>query len=303
MRLEELTLKKRMSKQKLETIGKVITFICTVFMCAVVFTILLMVSQKGLATFFVDGVSPLDFLFKTKWLPSKTDELGHAFVGALPMIVGSVAVTMLSAVFATPLSVGAAIFMVEISPKFGKKILQPVIELLVGIPSVVYGLIGLSVVVPAMSMFGGTGFGILSASIVLAIMILPTMTSLTVDAIKAVPDYYRQGALGLGATRWQMISKVILRSAKTGILTALVMGMTRAFGEAMAVQMVIGNTAVTPNSLITPASTITSILTLSMGNTITGMLENNVLWTLALVLLVMSVLFISIVKKIDRGNR
>lgn len=298
-----MLLKKRISKQKLETIGKIITFLCTFLMCAVVFTIILMVTQKGLATFFVDNISPFDFLFKTKWLPSKVDDMGNAFVGALPMIVGSVAVTVLSAIFATPLAVGTAIFMVEISPKFGKKVLQPVIELLAGIPSVVYGLVGLSVIVPTVRLFGGTGFGILSASLVLSIMILPTMTSLTIDALQAVPDYYRQGALGLGATRWQMIYKVVLRSAKTGILTALVMGMTRAFGEAMAVQMVIGNTAIMPTSLITPASTITSILTLSMGNTITGMLENNVLWTLALILLMMSVIFISIVKKIDKGNR
>ncbi|MBF0780143.1 MULTISPECIES: phosphate ABC transporter permease subunit PstC [unclassified Granulicatella] len=292
---------KRISKQTLEKIGKYITFICTIILAIIVFTIILMVAQRGLSTFFADGVNPLDFLLKTKWLPSSVDENGQSYVGALPMIIGSVAVTLLSAIFATPFAVGAAIFMVEISPKFGKKVLQPVIELLVGIPSVVYGLIGLTMIVPMIrGVFGGTGFGILSASIVLAIMILPTMTSLTVDALQAVPQYYRQGALGLGATRWQMIYKVVLRSAKTGILTALVMGMTRAFGEAMAVQMVIGNTAIVPNSFITPASTVTSILTLSMGNTITGTLENNVLWTLALVLLCMSIIFIFIVKRIGR---
>lgn len=290
---------KRMDKQRLERIGKTVTFVCTLLMSFVVFTIILMVAQKGLSTFFVDQVNPLDFLLKTKWLPSATDEQGNAFVGALPMIVGSVAVTVLSALIATPFAIGAAIFMVDISPK-GKKLLQPVIELLVGIPSVVYGLIGLSVIVPFIRQFGGTGFGVLSSALVLSIMILPTMTSLTVDALAAVPDYYRQGALGLGATRWQMIYKVVLRSAKPGVLTALVMGMTRAFGEALAVQMVIGNTAVMPTSLVTPASTLTSILTLSMGNTITGMLENNVLWSLALILLIMSVIFISIVKRIAR---
>lgn len=290
---------KRMDKQRLERIGKTVTFICTLLMSVVVFTIILMVAQRGLSTFVIDGVNPLDFLFKTKWLPSATDESGNAFVGALPMIIGSVAVTVLSAIIATPFALGAAIFMVDISPK-GKKILQPVIELLVGIPSVVYGLIGLSVIVPFVRQFGGTGFGVLSSSLVLSIMILPTMTSLTVDALASVPNHYRQGALGLGATRWQMIYKVVLRSAKPGVLTALVMGMTRAFGEALAVQMVIGNTAVIPNSLVTPASTLTSILTLSMGNTITGMLENNVLWSLALILLIMSVVFISIVKRIAR---
>lgn len=299
-----MKLAKRLPKQQLEKIGKTVTFICTAVLSIVVFTIILMVAQRGLSTFMKDGVNPFDFLFKTRWLPSKTDALGNAFVGALPMIIGSVLVTVLSACIATPFAVGAAIFMVEISPKLGKKVLQPVVELLVGIPSVVYGLIGLTVIVPFVrGVFGGTGFGVLSAAIVLSVMILPTMTSLTVDAIRSVPDVYRQGALGLGATRWQMIYKVVLRSAKSGILTALVLGMTRAFGEALAVQMVIGNTAIIPTSLITPASTVTSILTLSMGNTITGSLENNVLWSLALVLLVMSIVFIGIVKRIERKGK
>ncbi|NEW62592.1 phosphate ABC transporter permease subunit PstC [Granulicatella sp. zg-ZJ] len=295
--------KKRIPKRTLEKIGKTITFLCTLLMGIVVFTIILMVAQRGLSTFFVDGVSPVDFLFKTKWLPSSTDANGQAYVGALPMIIGSVSATLLAILIAAPFAIGAAVFMVEISPKFGKKFLQPVIELLVGIPSVVYGLIGLSVIVPFVRSFGGTGFGILSSAFVLSVMILPTVTSLTVDALNAVPDYYRQGALGLGATRWQMIYHVVLRSAKSGILTALVMGMTRAFGEALAVQMVIGNTAVIPKSLVTPASTITSILTLSMGNTIFGSLENNVLWSLALLLLMMSIIFIAIVKRIDKKGR
>ncbi|NEW66697.1 phosphate ABC transporter permease subunit PstC [Carnobacteriaceae bacterium zg-84] len=295
--------KKRIPKRTLEKIGKTITFLCTLLMGIVVFTIILMVAQRGLSTFFVDGVSPVDFLFKTKWLPSSTDANGQAYVGALPMIIGSVSATLLAILIAAPFAMGAAVFMVEISPKFGKKFLQPVIELLVGIPSVVYGLIGLSVIVPFVRSFGGTGFGILSSAFVLSVMILPTVTSLTVDALNAVPDYYRQGALGLGATRWQMIYHVVLRSAKSGILTALVMGMTRAFGEALAVQMVIGNTAVIPTSLVTPASTITSILTLSMGNTIFGSLENNVLWSLALLLLMMSIIFIAIVKRIDKKGR
>ncbi|MBS4750756.1 phosphate ABC transporter permease subunit PstC [Carnobacteriaceae bacterium zg-ZUI78] len=295
--------KKRIPKRTLEKIGKTITFLCTLLMGIVVFTIILMVAQRGLSTFFVDGVSPVDFLFKTKWLPSSTDANGQAYVGALPMIIGSISATLLAILIAAPFAIGAAVFMVEISPKFGKKFLQPVIELLVGIPSVVYGLIGLSVIVPFVRSFGGTGFGILSSAFVLSVMILPTVTSLTVDALNAVPDYYRQGALGLGATRWQMIYHVVLRSAKSGILTALVMGMTRAFGEALAVQMVIGNTAVIPTSLVTPASTITSILTLSMGNTIFGSLENNVLWSLALLLLMMSIIFIAIVKRIDKKGR
>lgn len=295
---------KRIEKKRLEKIGQTVTLLCTIVMAFIVFTIIVMVAQRGLSTFIDSSINIFDFLFKTKWLPSAQDVNGKAYVGALPMIIGSIGVTLLSALFATPFAVGAAIFIVELSLKLGKRVLQPAVELLVGVPSVVYGLIGLSVIVPFIrTIVGGTGFGILSASIVLSVMILPTMTSLSVDALKAVPQSYRQGALGLGATRWQMIYKVVLRSAKSNILSALVMGMTRAFGEALAVQMVIGNTAIVPNSLVTPASTITSILTLSMGNTISGMLENNVLWTLALILLMMSITFISLVKRIERKGK
>lgn len=295
--------KRIMPKKQLEQLGKWLTLGCTILLSLVVLTIIFMVAQKGLATFVIDGVSLIEFLFGLRWLPSAVDAFNRPFVGALPMIVGSFSVTVLSAAIATPFAIGAAVFMVEISPKFGKKILQPTIELLVGIPSVVYGLIGLSVIVPFVRSFGGTGFGVLSAALVLSVMILPTMTSLTVDAIKAVPQHYRQGALGLGATRWQMIYRVVLRSARSGILSALVLGMTRAFGEALAVQMVIGNTAQIPTTLVTPAATLTSILTMSMGNTITGTLENNVLWSLALILLLMSLFFISMVRMIDRKGQ
>jgi len=126
--------------------------------------------------------------------------------------------------------------MVEISPKQGQRILQPVIELLVGIPSVVYGFIGLSVIVPFVrSIFGGTGFGILAGTFVLFIMILPTVTTMTVDALKAVPRHYREASLALGATRWQTTYKVVLRAAVPGILTAVVFGMAPALCGALAI--------------------------------------------------------------------
>jgi phosphate transport system permease protein len=208
------------------------------------------------------------------------------------MIMGSLIVTLLSALLATPFAIGAAVFMTEISPNKGAKILQPVIELLVGIPSVVYGFIGLTVVVPAIrTVFGGTGFGILSGVFVLFVMILPTVTSMTVDAMKAVPRHYKEASLGLGATRWQTISRVLLKAAMPGILTAVVFGMARAFGEALAIQMVVGNAAVMPTGLTTPASTLTSVLTQGIGNTIMGTVQNNVLWSLALILLLMSLVF------------
>ena len=250
-------LMKKSKRAKMEQRGKLISLFCILLIILVVVSIFYFVASKGLATFFVDKVNFFDFLFGTKWNPSQVGENGQPLVGALPMIVGSFLVTFLSAIVATPFAIGAAVFMVEISPKQGQKILQPVIELLVGIPSVVYGFIGLSVIVPAVrSVFGGTGFGILAGTFVLFVMILPTVTTMTVDALKSVPRHYREASLALGATRWQTTYKVVLRAAVPGILTAVVFGMARAFGEALAIQMVIGNAVLLPSSLVTPASTL-----------------------------------------------
>ncbi|NQK94170.1 phosphate ABC transporter permease subunit PstC [Streptococcus suis] len=283
---------------RLEKFGKVITFLCLSLIVFIVAMILIFVAQRGLSTFFVDGVSITDFLFGDKWEPSSKT------FGALPMISGSFIVTILSAVVATPIAIGAAVFMTEISPKRGARILQPVIELLVGIPSVVYGFIGLQVVVPFVrSIFGGTGFGILSGVCVLFVMILPTVTFMTVDSLRAVPRHYREASLAMGATRWQTIWRVILNAAKPGIFTAVIFGMARAFGEALAIQMVVGNSAVIPTSLTTPAATLTSILTMGIGNTVMGTVQNNVLWSLALVLLLMSLVFNMIMKFITREGK
>ncbi|GGI64421.1 phosphate ABC transporter permease subunit PstC [Enterococcus alcedinis] len=297
-------LTQKSKKAKMEQRGKLISFLSIFIIVAVVVSIFYFVASKGLATFFVDKVNFFEFLFGTKWNPSQVGENGQPLVGALPMIIGSFLVTFLSAIVATPFAIGAAVFMVEISPKQGQKILQPVIELLVGIPSVVYGFIGLSVIVPAVrSVFGGTGFGILAGTFVLFIMILPTVTTMTVDALKSVPRHYREASLALGATRWQTTYKVVLRAAVPGILTAVVFGMARAFGEALAIQMVIGNAALIPTSLVTPASTLTSILTMGIGNTIMGSVENNVLWSLALILLFMSLVFNIVIRVIGKKGR
>ena len=283
---------------RLEKFGQVLTFLCLSLIVFIVAMILIFVAQRGLSTFFVDGVNITDFLFGDKWEPNSK------IFGALPMIAGSFIVTILSAIIATPIAIGAAVFMTEISPKRGAKVLQPVIELLVGIPSVVYGFIGLQVVVPFVrSIFGGTGFGILSGVCVLFVMILPTVTFMTVDSLRAVPRHYREASLAMGATRWQTIWRVILNAAKPGIFTAVIFGMARAFGEALAIQMVVGNSAVIPTSLTTPAATLTSVLTMGIGNTVMGTVQNNVLWSLAIVLLLMSLVFNMIMKFITREGK
>lgn len=276
---------------RLEKFGRTLTFICISFIVLVVGLILIFVAQKGLTMFFVDGVNPFNFLFGTNWNPGATAPDGTPAVGALPMFSGSLIVTILSALVATPFAIGAALYMTEISPKYGAKILQPVIELLVGIPSVVYGFIGLTVVVPLIRrIFGGTGLGLLSGVFVLFVMILPTVTSMTVDAMHAIPHHYREASLGLGSTRWQMIWRVLLRAAAPGILTAVIFGMARAFGEALAIQMVVGNAIAMPENLISPASTLTSILTSGIPNATPG-IQLNALWSLGLLLLLMSLIF------------
>lgn len=293
--------KQVMPKRRLEGIGLGVTGACVALVALLVVTLIAMVASRGLATFFQNGVDFGSFLTGTTWNPDQTNEAGQPLVGALPMICGSFAVTLLSTVFALPIALGSAIFVVEIAPGFGRRVFQPLVELLVGIPSVVYGLIGLRVIVAFTRSFaGGTGYGIFSGSIVLAIMILPTVTSLSIDALAAVPNAYREGSYALGCTRWQTVWHVVLKSAMPSLMTAVIMGMTRAFGEALAVQMVVGNAAQIPTSLFTPAATLTSVLTMGMGNTVTGTLQNNVLWSLALILLFMSLVFILIVHLIGK---
>ena len=296
----------RTPKARVERRGKVVTGACIALVALLVVTLVVMVAQRGLATFTVDGVDLGAFLTGATWNPHQDDASGMPTVGALPMIAGSFSVMILSTLLALPIAIGSAIFVVEVAPGFGRKVFQPLIELLVGIPSVVYGLLGLTVIVAwvrdAASNFGQTitGFGIFSSAIVLAVMILPTITSLSIDALAAVPGEYREGSYALGCTRWQTIWNVVLKSAAPSLMTAVILGMTRAFGEALAVQMVIGNAAQMPSSLFTPASTLTSVLTMGMGNEAMGTVYNDVLWSLALLLMLMSLVFILVIHMIGR---
>lgn len=291
-------------KRALERRGQVVSGLAVLLVTALVCTLIFMVCSRGLSTFVKDGVSVSSFLTGTTWNPHQANASGQPTVGALPMIAGSLCVTLLSCALALPFALGASIFVVEVAPEFGSKLFRPLVELLTGIPSVVFGLVGLSVVVPwTRSWAGGTGYGIFSASLVLSLMILPTMTSLATDALASVPDAYRDGSYGLGCTRWQTVCHVVIPSAMPGILTATIMGMARAFGEALAVQMVIGNAAQMPQGLFTPAATLTSIITTSMGNEAMGTVYNDVLWSLALVLLLMSLMFILLVHLVGRKER
>lgn len=266
--------------------GRWLTSLALLVIGALVGTILLFLIAKGVRLFTTGEGKLTEFFFSPTWAP------GAGVFGAAPMIVTSLIVTVVAGLIGLPFALAVALAVTEILPPVAKKLLQPVIELLVGIPSVVYGLVGLTVIVPAVrQLVGGTGFGLVAAVGVLYLMIMPTMTSMAIEALQAVPKQQRQASAGLGATRWQTIHRVVLPAARGGILTAMIFGMARAFGEALAVQMVIGNAAIMPTSLQSSAATLTSVLTTGMGNTIMGTAANDALWALALVLLAMSLLF------------
>ena len=295
---------KQMPKRSLEKVGLSVTGACVALVTLVVVALIVMVAQRGLSTFLKDGVDVLNFFTGTKWNLAMTDEAtGLPYTGALPLIVTSFAVTIISTVIALPIAIGSAIYVVEIQPKFGQKYFQPLIELLVGIPSVVFGLIGFHVIVAAVRAIFNVemGLGILPGSIVLALMILPTITTLSIDALRAVPQSYRDGSLALGYTRWQTIWHVVLKSATPSLMTAVILGMTRAFGETLAVQMVIGGVERSmPTGLLDPASTLTAALTAGLSNAVSGSEYYHALWTLGLLLLVMSLVFIMIIHLIGR---
>lgn len=292
-------MKKRnfLKKFKSEYMGQGYSTFCGIFIVILTFAIILFLAFKGIRTFTHDHFSVMDFLFSTQWKPDDPKPK----LGAGIFIVGSVAVSVGAVIISTPISIALAIFMNLISPRLGKKVMQPALELFVGIPSVVYGWVGVILLVPLVKrVFGGMGFSLLSGMIVLSIMILPTIASLASDAIRTVPKDYVEASYGLGATRWQTIYKVIVPSCKGGILTGVVLGLSRAMGEALAVQMVIGNSLKMVSGLTSPTITLTSILTMSMANTSNGTVWNDALWSLALLLLIISFVFIVIIRIIGR---
>jgi phosphate transport system permease protein len=201
-----------------------------------------------------------DFLFSAKWAPTK----GH--FGILSMIISSLAVTFNAILLGVPLALACAITLAEFTPPRWVVVLKPTIELLAGIPSVVFGFLGVIFLVPLIREYlGGPGLSLLAASIILAIMILPTITSISIDALQAVPLLYKEGALAMGATHWQAVRYVLLPAARSGVVTAIILGMARAIGETMAVIMVAGNALKIPTSLLDPVRTLTSNIALEMG--------------------------------------
>ncbi len=201
-----------------------------------------------------------DFLTGTRWKP-----LNELF-GILPMIAGSIYVTTGAIIVGVPIGILTAIFMARFCPARLYKIMKPAIDLMAGIPSIVYGFFGLVVLVPMVrALFGGSGKSILTASVMLGIMILPTIISTTEASLRAVPDSYYEGALALGATHERSVFTILVPAAKSGITSGIILGVGRAIGETMAVVMVAGNQAVMPGSLLDGVRTLTANIVLEMG--------------------------------------
>jgi phosphate ABC transporter permease protein PstC len=200
------------------------------------------------------------FLLSSNWYPLEGE------FGIYPMIMGSLAVTAGAMVIGIIFGLGCAILLTQFCPPRLVTILKPSVELLAGIPSVVYGFMGVVILVPLIRDYlGGPGLSVLASSIVLGIMMLPTVISISVDALQAVPKSYREGSIALGATEWQTTHMVILKAGRSGIIAAVILGMGRAIGETMAVIMVAGNTLDLPRSILDPVRTLTSNIALEMG--------------------------------------
>lgn len=220
--------------------------------------IALFIISEGLPFIFKYGLK--EFLFSSEWQPN----LGK--FGIYPMIVASLWVTLGAMIVGAPLGVAGALFLSEYVPKSVMRIIKPTIELLAAIPSVVYGFIGVMVLAPIIrENFGGPGLSLLSASIILGIMILPTVISISIDSILAVPQSYREGSLALGATTWQTIHMVTVKASRSGIIASIILGMGRAIGETMAVIMVAGNSVNIPHSPLDSVRTLTANIALEMS--------------------------------------
>ena len=241
-----------------EKFWEIIFLLAAGFSFLAVLLICLFLFANGIPAIQKIGVA--DFLFGTKWKP------GNDLYGIFPMILGSFYVTTGAVIVGVPVGLMTAVFLSKFCPEWLHKILKPAIDLLAGIPSVVYGFFGLMVIVPAVrNVFGGNGSSILTASILLGMMILPTIISVSESALNAVPQSFYEGSRALGATHERSVFKTMLPAAKSGIMAGIILGIGRVIGETMAVIMVAGNQARIPDSILKGIRTLTANIVIEMG--------------------------------------
>ena len=267
--------------------------LCAIVAVAAVVLILVFVGIKAWPI--VDNPGLQAFLFGTEWSSS------NDAYGILPLVVGTVVVTLGALLLGAPLAIGTAVFLSEIASPKVRAIVRPAVELLAGVPSVVYGFFGLVILRPIVAeITGGLGFGPFTASVILAIMIVPTIATLSEDALGSVPDGIREASYAMGATTWQTIYKVLLPAAKVGIIDATILGMGRAIGETMAVVMLAGNAPQFFQGLGEPVSTLTSQIVIDMGYA--SGVHRTALFGLAVILFLVSMALVALVRALARLN-
>lgn len=272
-------------------------FLCACVSIVAVLLICYFLFANGIPAMKEIGV--FDFLFGTTWAPKNEP----ASFGILPMIVGSICVTLGAIVIGVPIGILTAVFLARFCPKPLHGLLEPMVQLMAGIPSIIYGFFGMVVLVPLLRNIPGcTGVSLLAAAVLLGIMILPTVINLSESAIRAVPESYYEGSLALGATHERSVFFAVLPAAKSGILAAVVLGIGRAIGETMAVIMVAGNQAVLPRGLLKGVRTMTANIVLEMGYA-TGIHREALIATgvvLFIFILMINLIFAVIKKKGER---
>jgi phosphate transport system permease protein len=286
--------------------GRIGFGICAGIVIVLLFVVFVFIGSQAFNTFIIDHISFQDFFLNANWDNDKHFGSGIFIIGTLWLI-------LLGLLIAVPLSLGGAIFITEIAPPLLARLLRNVVELFLGIPSVIFGFLGLILVVPVIAnimnyLAGGKyyqGSGIIAASIIVAFMVMPTITTIAIDALRAVPQDLREGSLALGATRWQTISKTLLPAALPGIITGVILGAARVMGETIAVAFVIGGSASFPLRIIDKYPYIyiggTSVLTtplLSFKEAPNGTTLYHALFTVSFTLLVISAIFVAISRAI-----
>jgi phosphate transport system permease protein len=274
--------KGRVRETVVEAIVRVLGF-STIGFVALIFLFLL---REGLPSFFQ---VPFENFLGTRWYPT------FDLFGTLPLLLGSVLVTVTAVAVALPLGLATAVFVREVAPDWAREVLKPLIEVLAGIPSVVLGFFGMTAVAPLMRSVLGipTGLTAFTGALILAYMALPTIISVADDALDAVPKSYRDAGLALGATQWQVIWRVVVPAARSGIVMAVMLGLGRAVGETMAVMMVTGNAArmpITPDSLFRPVRTMTATIAAEMGEVAQGSNHFHALFGIGVILFVLTFL-------------
>jgi phosphate transport system permease protein len=264
-----------------ERVIEVLIYLCGISAILFVFGIFFFVFKEGAG--FIPKLNITEFLFSKEWIPTSSVQPKYG-IGAL--IVGTLSVTILAMLIAVPFGLGAAIFVSEFCQGKVKETLKITIELLAAIPSVVWGFIGLSVMSPVIiAVFHvPVGVNLLNAALLLALMSVPIMVSIGEDALKAVPDSYREAGIALGATRWQLVHRVLLPAAKNGLLAAVLLGVGRAIGETMAVLMATGHAINIPGSIFDPVRTLTATIAAELGETSQGSPHYQVLFLIGVVL-------------------